>query len=148
MQAITILCCYRCTSYFRCIQMPSKHASISSLWVFHSWYIGLSLCLIAAKYLITAFICFSLISGTAKNLYMCPSATGFLRVSRVSYLFLYGYLFPFLSCQAPTSYVHFVHVCYIFLAWGGALYHILVPFCFFKKTKNHVTIWLVRWLGE
>lgn len=106
MQAITMRCCYRCMNYFRYLQMPSKHASIYTLWVSSLliyWSFSLSNCCKIPNYGI--YMLFIDYWWSQAFLYFCPWAIGFLLIICDSYLFCINIFFFPVSPEELSSYL-------------------------------------------
>lgn len=106
MQAITMRCCYRYMNYFRYLQMPSKHASIYTLWVSSLliyWSFSLSNCCKIPNYGI--YMLFIDYWWSQAFLYFCPWAIGFLLIICDSYLFCINIFFFPVSPEELSSYL-------------------------------------------
>lgn len=149
MQAITMRCCYRCMNYFRYLQMPSKHASIYTLWVSSLliyWSFSLSNCCKIPNYGI--YMLFIDYWWSQAFLYFCPWAIGFLLIICDSYLFCINIFFFPVSPEELSSYLLPTCVLHPTPTPTPALFlrFIIVWFLFAspRKPKN-VAFWLVRW---
>lgn len=97
---------------------------------------GLSPCLIAAKYLIMVFICFSLITGEAKSFYICLWSLDFYELFVFLILFCINIFLFF--CRPPRAlhiYVLFSTCMLHFLALCFEIYSILF-FLFLKEDQK------------